>query len=337
MRSKLQEHLHRLTAIWGPAGREYKVAAALEEAIRPYVDEVHTDAVGNLIAVRKGRPGGKRVMLTAHMDTPGALALEVSTEGLIHLAPVGDLKAHHLVGQRVVWGSGVVGVIQHGAVDAPKELTFQKLWCDIGASSREEALDNVRLGDMCTLVGELQQMGDDLISGPNLNNRAACAVLLEVAEHLDETPHEVAFVFTTQGSLGPRGAGPAAYGLKPDAALVVETAPSGGLPGGPRVQVRMGEGPALKLKDGAFMAHWPLSELVRSVAETDGIPLQTEINPDLVRTDAQAISSCGWGVPTAVLDLPARYIGTAGEMVSLRDLMAAADLLMKLVQNPLAV
>lgn len=336
MSSSLMERLHRLAALWGPAGREYKVAAGLEELIRPYVDEVRTDAIGNLIAVKKGAPGGKRVMLSAHMDTPGALALNVSEEGLIYLAPVGDLKVHHLVGQRVVWGSGVVGVIQHEAVDAPKELEFRKLWCDIGARSREEALSSVRLGDMCTLVGELQQMGEDLLVGPGLNNRAGCAVLLEVAEHLQAAPHELAFVFATQGSVGPRGVAPAAHALQPDAAFVVEMTPSGGLPGGPKLAVRLGEGPALKLKDASFVAHWRLSELVRSTAKAERIPLQTEINPDLGRTGAQAVAAAWQGVPTAALDLPARYLGTAREMVSLRDLMAAADLLMKLLQGPLA-
>lgn len=336
MSSLLLERLHRLAALWGPSGREYKVAAALEELIRPYVDEVRTDAIGNLIAVKNGAPGGKRVMLTAHMDTPGALALEVSEEGLIQLAPVGDLKVHHLIGQRVVWGSGVVGVIQHEAVDESKDLAFRKLWCDIGARSREEALANVPLGDMCTLVGELQQMGADLITGPGLNNRAGCAVLLEVAEHLQGALHEVAFVFATQGAVGPRGVAPAAYGLQPDAAFVVEMTPSGGLPGGPKVAVRLGEGPALKLKDASFVAHWRLSELVRSVAEAEKIPLQTEINSDVDRTGARAVAAAGYGVPTAALDLPARYLGTAGEMVSLRDLMGAADLLMKLLQGSLA-
>lgn len=336
MSSLLLERLHRLATLWGPAGREHKVAEALEELIRPYVDEVHTDAIGNLIAVKKGAPGGKRVMLTAHMDTPGALALNVSEEGLIFLAPVGDVRPHHLIGQRVVWGSGVVGIIQHETVDEPKELTFRKLWCDIGACSREEALASVPLGDMCVLVKELQQMGEDLIAGPGLNNRAGCAVLLEVAEHLGASPHEVTFVFTTQGSVGPRGAAPAAYAVQPDAAFVVELTPSGGLPGGPKVAVRLGQGPALKLKDATFMAHWKLSELVRSLAEAERIPLQTEINPDLGRTGAQAVAAVRQGIPTAALDLPARYLGTAGEMVSLRDMMGAADLLMKLLQGPLA-
>lgn len=334
MNGLMIDRLHRLSAVWGPAGREQKVAQVLEEMIQPFVDEVRRDRFGNVVAIKRGpaTEKAKRIMLTAHMDTVGAIALNVSDRGLIYLAPVGDFKAHYAIGQRVVWGSGVVGVLQHEAVDSPKDIDAKKLWCDIGATSKEEALENVRLGDMCTFVGEVQQMGDALV-GPSLDNRAGCAVLLQVAEHLGDVEHEVVFTFTCQGEIGPRGAGTAAYGTQPDLALVVDVTSSGDVPKGPRVDMHLGKGPALKLKDGAYMAHHGLSELVRQVAAEHAIPLQTEILPD-GRNDAQVVSVAGQGVPTAVIDIPARYRGTAGEMVNLRDLHGAADLLLKLVQGP---
>lgn len=336
MSATILERLHRLSAVWGPAGREHKVAEALREMIAPRVDEVRSDRFGNLLAIKRGQ-GGKRIMLTAHMDTVGALALNVSDKGLIYLAPVGGLKAHHAIGQRVVWGSGVTGVIQHEPVDDPKEIDFRKLWCDIGASSKAEALENVRLGDMCVFVADVQPTGDYLI-GPALDNRAGCAVLLEVASHLADTEHEVVFAFTAQGEIGPRGAGTAAYGVDPDLAIAVDVATSGDVPRAPRVDVKLGQGPALKLKDGSYMAHQAMSELVRRVAAENNIPLQTEIvaSPG-GHNDAQVVSVAGQGVPTAVLDIPARYRGTAGEMVSVRDLHAAADLLLKLISDPLTL
>ena len=332
MSGLMLDRVHRLSAAWGPAGREQKVAQVLQEMIQPFVDEVRRDRFGNLLAVKRGTAeGGKRVMLTAHMDTVGAIALNISEQGLIYLAPVGDFKAHHAIGQRVVWGSGVVGVLQHETVDNPKDIDLKKLWCDIGATSKDEALENVRLGDMCTFVGEIQQLGDAL-TGPGLDNRAGCAVLLEVAEHLGEVEHEVVFAFTCQGEIGPRGAGTAAYGVQPDLALVVDVTGASDVPKGPRGDVHLGKGPALKLKDGAYMAHFGLSELVRRVAGEQAIPLQTEILPE-GRTDAQVLSVAGQGVPTAVIDIPARYRGTGGEMVNLRDLHGAADLMLKLLQG----
>ncbi len=330
----MMELLHRLTAVWGPSGREQKIAAVLQELIAPHTDEVYTDRFGNLIAIKRGAPGAKRIMLSAHMDTVGALALNVSEKGLIYLAPVGDFKVHHALGQRVVWGSGVVGVLQHEPADDPKELDFKKLWCDIGATSKAEALENVRLGDMATRVGDLQQMGDS-VAGPGLDNRAGCAVLLKVAEHLTDPVNEVVFAFTAQGEIGPRGAGTAAYGIEPDLALVVDVTNAGDVPKGPRVDVKLGGGPALKLKDGAYMAHHALSELVRRTAADFSIPLQTEILPSgSGHNDAQVVSVAGQGVPTAVIDIPGRYRGTGAEMVNLRDLHGAIDLVLKLLGSP---
>lgn len=332
MSSKLSERLQRLTAIWGPSGREQKVAATLEEMITPFVDEVRTDRFGNLLAIKKGKEGARRVMLSAHMDTAGALALNVSEKGLIYLAPVGGVKAHHAIGQRVVWGSGVVGVLQSEHLEEAKEVEIKKLFCDIGATSEEEALENVALGDICTFVADAQVMGD-LIVAPGLDNRAGCAVLLEVAEHLAQTEHEVVFAFTSQGEVAPRGGGVAAFGVEPDIAFVVDTALSGDIPKGPKVETRLGGGPALKLKDGGYMAHHGVASLVQQVAEEELIPLQLEIAGG--NSEAQVVSLAGQGTPTAVIDVPVRYRGTAGEMVNLRDLHGAADLLLKLLGSPL--
>jgi putative aminopeptidase FrvX len=334
MNSTLVQRLHRMAAIWGPAGREEKIAALLTELIEPYVDEVRRDPFGNLIA-RKNGQGGKRIMLAAHMDTIGAIAMQVKESGLIKLAQVGDLAAHNALGQRVLWGSGAVGVLQHEPVKEPKEIEFRKLFCDIGAADQTEAAEQVPIGEMCVLMGELQQLGDNLV-GPGLDNRAGCAVLLEVAEHLSQTEHEVLFCFTAQGEIGPRGAGPAAYGTDPDLAFVLDVGASYEPPTGTKVNVKLGKGPALKLKDGAYMAHQALSDLVRQVGEEQAIPVQIEIIPSPHgRNDAQVVSIAGQGIPTAVIDIPARYRGTGAEMVNTRDLYGAADLLLKLLAHPL--
>lgn len=330
----MMERLHRLTAAWGPAGREQRVAELLQEMIAPFADEVRTDRFGNLLAVRRGSGQGLRVMLSAHMDTIGAIATEANEQGLIRVAPVGGLRTQNAMGQRVVWGGGVVGVLQHEPVADVKEIEFKRIWCDIGASSRAEALENVALGDICTLVGDLQAMGD-LVAGPGLDNRAGCAVLLQVAEYLEGSEHDLLFAFTCQGQVGPRGSGVAAYGLSPDLAITVDLTPAE-VPGGPQRGVNLGGGPALKLKDGGFMAHLPLAELVQQTAADFSIPLQIEIgsSPD-GQHDAQTIAQSGQGVPTAVIDIPVRYGGTAVEAVNVRDLHGAADLLLKLLGSPL--
>lgn len=332
MSEKLLERVQQLASIWGPSAREQRVADALRAQIAPYVDEVRADRFGNLLAVRNGAPGGRRVLISAHMDTPGAIALNVSDKGLIYLAPVGGLKPHHLVGKRVVWGSGAVGVLQAEHGEEPKDLTFKKLFCDIGATSREEALERVPLGDMCTLAGPVEAW-DDLLVGPNLDNRLGCAVLLEVAAHLKETAHTVIFAFTSQGEVAPRGAAVAAFGAEPDVAVVVDSALSGDQPGVRQLTTRLGGGPSLRLKDSVYVAHHGLAEEIAAVAAAALIPLQRAVSP--TDSEGRVVASAGAGVPTAVVDIPVRYQGTGAEMASLRDAHGAADLLLKLLARPL--
>lgn len=334
MKEKLRDRVRELAALWGPSGREQRVQDALRAMITPYVDEVRADRFGNLLAVRKGKEGGRRVLLSAHMDTPGAIALNVSDKGLIYLAPVGGLKAHQVVGQRVVWSSGAIGVLQYEHTDEPKELSFKKLFCDIGATSKDEALERVALGDMCTLAGPVEAWGD-LIVGPGLDNRLGCAVLLEVAEHLADSEHTVLFAFTAQGEVAPRGAAVAAFGAEPDLALLVDSALSGDQSGVRQVATRLSGGPALRLKDSGYVAHHGLAEHIAAVAEAEQIPLQRSVSP----TDSAGwtVARVGSGVPTVVIDIPVRYRGTGGEMASIRDAHGAADLLLKLLGGSLEI
>lgn len=339
MSENLLDRVQQLAAVWGPSGREQRVADLIEEMITPFVDEVRRDRFGNLLAIRDGqqairdgKEGGRRVLLTAHMDTPGAIALNVSEKGLIYLAPVGGMKAHQVVGQRVAWGSGSVGILQSEHIEEAKELEFKRLFCDIGADSKAAALEQVALGDMCTLVGGVDLMGE-LLVGAALDNRVGCAVLVEVAEHLAETEHTVIFAFTSQGEVAARGAAVAAFGAEPDLALLVDSALSGDQPRAPRLATKLGGGPALRLKDSGYMAHHALAETVKAVAEAESIPLQIAISP--TGSEGQIVTSAGTGIPTAVIDIPVRYQGTGNEMAHRRDLYGAADLLLKLLGQPL--
>jgi len=329
------ETLHRLAAVWGPSGREQKMTAVITDALTPLVDEVWSDRYGNVIGKRKGRPGGHKVMLISHMDTSGALAFNITETGLIYLAPIGGLKVHHAIGQRVVWGGGAVGVIQHEPTDEPRDLDFRKLWCDIGAATKDEVMDSLRVGDMCTLSGDLQQMGD-LLCGPGLDNRAGCTALLAVAEHLDSSAHEVYFAFTCQGQVSARGAGPAAFGIDPAIAFVLDFAAGGDGPKAAKSHAKLGKGPAIKLKESNFMAHQGLADLIQTVADQHSIPLQVVVGgAEPAQTEGLVVSIAHGGVRVGLIEIPGRYRGTAGEMVNIRDLHGTVDLLLKLLSDPL--
>ncbi len=329
------EILHRLAAIWGPSGHEHKIAAVIAEALAPLVDQVWTDRYGNVIGKRNGAVGGHKVMLVSHMDTSGAMALNIAESGLIYLTPIGGLKVHHAIGQRVVWGTGAVGVLQHEPTDDPRELDFKKLWCDLGASTRQAVAENLRLGDMCTLSGDLWHMGE-LLCGPGLDNRAGCAALMAVAERLEHPRHDLYFAFTCQGQVSARGAGPAAFGINPDLAFVVDFATGGDGPRAARSHAQLGKGPVLKLKEANFMAHQGLVDLIQGVATQHSIALQVVVGgTESSQTEGLAVSTAHGGIPVGLLEIPGRYRGTAGEVINIGDLHGTVDLLLKLLSDPL--
>ncbi|HAZ37148.1 MAG TPA: aminopeptidase, partial [Clostridiaceae bacterium] len=66
------ELLNKLTAAFGPSGYEDEVADIIIDEIKPYVDEIKRDRLGNIIALKKGKTS-KKIMTSAHMDQIGVM------------------------------------------------------------------------------------------------------------------------------------------------------------------------------------------------------------------------------------------------------------------------
>ncbi|NLC67355.1 MAG: M42 family metallopeptidase, partial [Clostridiaceae bacterium] len=63
--------LKELAQLPGVSGNEDKVRDYIKEKISPHVDDITVDALGNLIAFKKGRSSSVNLMLAAHMDEVG--------------------------------------------------------------------------------------------------------------------------------------------------------------------------------------------------------------------------------------------------------------------------
>ncbi|HLO03121.1 MAG TPA: hypothetical protein VK191_08440 [Symbiobacteriaceae bacterium] len=332
MTLSLTDRIAELATTWGPYGREAGVAALLSEWLTPLNVTLKQDALGSLLATRPGKPGGKKVLVLAHMDTVGAVVLNVTEKGLLQVAPVGELAVHNAIGQTVLFGSGALGILQHEPVEDVKELDWKKAFVDLGASTKEAALQQVKLGDIGVIDAPVYERSEGLLTGPHLDNRAACALMLHVAELLDDSPNEVTFAFTAQGKVNSRGAAPATWHAQPDLAIVLGLTNSSDIPRGAKTEVKLGAGPALRLKDGGWVIRAELADDVRAKAENLGVPLQSEVLAG-VQSEAGAVASATQGVPTVMLTLPARYRGTATETVALADLEATAKLLLQLAAD----
>jgi len=328
----VKELIKKLVEIHGPSGSEEAIQAVLRQEIKDYVDEVRVDALGNLIATKKGK-GGKKVMLAAHMDEIGLMVTHIDDKGFLRFAPIGGVSPYVLLGQRVVFGNGTVGVIGTEKIDDIKDLRMEKLFIDIGATDRTTAEAKVKVGDSAGYWRTLDDLGNRLVA-KSMDDRIGCAILVEVARRLKETRHEVYFVFTVQEEVGIRGARTSAYGLSPDLGIAVDITRTGDTPKSITMEVALGKGAAIKVKDSGVITHPGIKRMLTETARHNGIPYQLEVL-EQGGTDAAAIQLTKEGVPVGVISIPTRYSHTPSEMVDLGDVEAVVTLLVKVLESEL--
>ena len=317
------------------SGREDGIRKLIGEMIAPYADEVRTDALGNLIATKKGKEGGARVMLCAHMDEIGFLVTFIEDSGMLRVAPVGGINSTAAANSVVVSERGTLGVIvpESGA----KELSCDKLYIDLGTKSKKESERRAAIGDFFVCRPELIKLAGKRIAGRPLDDRIGCAILIEIARLLSESPlsGEVSYVFSVQEEVGCRGARPAAFGLAPDYALCFDVTATGDTVGATPMACKLGGGAAVKLKDQSVICSEAVTRTLCELAESHGIPYQREI---LLRggTDASSMQLAGAGTRTGALSVPTRYIHSGTELCDLSDAEACVLLGAEFVKKTLA-
>lgn len=308
--------LKKLTQVNSPSGNEAAVRELIEEEIKDYCDEITTDALGNLIAHKKGI--GSRVMFAAHMDEIGVIAAFIDEKGFIRFSAVGGLYVKNMVNLKVQFENGTVGVIGSEEESFDKKADIKKLYIDIGAKNREEAEEKVRIGDTAVFIGGYYRSGDTVISKA-LDNRAGCYILIEAIKKIKSASNDLYFVFTTQEEVGLRGAKTASFGIEPDFAVAVDVTDTGDTPEAPCMAVNMGGGAAIKVMDRSVMCDSDVRTHMIETAKANKIPYQLEIMTD-GGTDAGAIHLSRSGVKTGGISVPTRYIHSPSEMASIGDI-----------------
>ncbi len=328
----MKELITRLAEACAPAGNEDNVRALLKEAVAPYADEVREDVFGNLIATKKGTgTDRKQLLLTAHMDEPGLLVVYVESNGLLRVGPIAAGEAVYWVGKRVVFPNGTHGVIGTGT-KSPGDVQFSDLLVDIGATSKEEAEKYVGIGDSCTLEQGVVELLEGRLTGKAFDNRVGCAVAVEVLKQLGDVTNDVAVVFSAQQQVGNRGIKPAAFAVEPEFGLVLDGVRSGDTPGVGRLEVKLGEGVAIKVMDQRVLIPAHIKNFLIDQAEAADVKYQLEVNPE-GQSDAGALLQVQAGVPVGALSIPVRQNGLAAEIVDLKDVEAAVTLAVKALQN----
>lgn len=333
------DFLKRLSETPGVPGQEDRVRALVVEELKPLVDEIAVDGLGNVVGTKRGNGRG-RVMIAAHMDEIGFMVSFVDDEGFIRMNPVGGFDPRNLVAQRVLVhgfaGESLRGVLSTASKPIhllrPEEIKPPRLdefYVDTGLpGSRVKEL--VEIGDMVTLDRTVERLGDRII-GKAMDDRAGVFVMIEAIRKLKAAgSHEadVVAVATTQEEVGLRGAGTSAFHVEPTVGVALDVTLALDIPGTAKSEqvTQLGAGAAIGLANSSVISNPKLVKHFRRLAKEQGIPHQMEILPR-GGTDAAALQRSRGGVPAITISVPTRYVHTVNEMIDVRDAEAAIDLL----------
>jgi tetrahedral aminopeptidase len=335
--------LRQLCELPGIPGREDAVRAVVLDELRPLVDTIRVDALGNVIGVRRGS-GGPRVMLAAHMDEIGFMVRHIDERGFLRIHAVGGfdpsrlpaqrVRVHGFAGQTLLGSIGVAGKPIHLLKpDEIKPPAIDDLFVDISLPV-DDVHANVEVGDMVTLERTFEQVGPNVMTRA-LDDRAGLFIMLEALRALTGTTQaEIVAVATVQEEIGTRGAATAAYAVEPDIAIALDITPAGDFPGAPEefVGVKLGGGTAIKVMDQSTIPSYRLSQHLRQIAREHDIAHQLEI---LGRggTDAGAMQRARGGAPATALSIPVRYAHTVNETTASSDIAATIALLTRYLER----
>lgn len=335
----LEQLLKELSLLDGVSGSENAVRDWICGKIKPFA-ECKVDPMGNLIAFKKGAASpGKTLMLSAHMDEVGLIIHSIDEDGYLSFSPVGGIDPRVLLGRSVRIGENCV----HGVIGASpihmltseerrQSPDFDKLKIEIGAKSREDAEKYVSLGDYACFDSDYVTFGDGCIKGKALDDRAGCAVLINMI--MQSLPYDMFFAFTVQEEVGTRGAAAAAFGVRPDYALVVEATTAADIAGveTERQVCALHKGPAVSFMDGRTIYDREFYRLAFEIANEQGIPCQPKAGTS-GGNDAGAIHMSREGVRTLAISLPCRYLHSASCVIHKDDLQHTAELVKALSVN----
>ncbi len=346
----VQSILHRITLTPGVSGWEEPVKDEIENVLKSLVSQAsfEIDDMGNFYAKVGERP---RVALIAHMDELGFTVKSITDSGLVYLEPIGGWDDRILLGEKIViYGSGsdlegldwrnraVIGVIGSKPIhylrpdERDKAPKIQDLFVDLGLKSKSEVEKLVRIGDIAHLYKDFAQIprqGSTIISSRGFDDRAGCTAIILASKILAELGVNHYAVFTVQEEVGARGATVAGYRLHQEGVrlvVAVDVTHAAGYPGFEEKDY------PVKLGAGAVISRGPpipltLSAIFEEEAKKRGTPYQIGPEAGKTRTDLDVLQLARTGLKSMLISIPLKYMHTTVELVDLRDVESAANII----------
>lgn len=335
------ERFQKLVAIPGGSGFEEKVIQFMAEEMEKNLSDVSIDPMGNVVGkVGKGR---RSVMVCVHMDEMCLLVKYIDPKGYIFFDLNGMFDERVLLSTRVdictdkgIY-TGVIGVKNRHLMtpeDLKRPISVSELWIDVGAESAEEARSwGIEIGDPIVYHPHFQSVGKETIISKAIDNRAGCAILIDLSERLkrERIDYQLFLVAAVQEEVGSRGAKVAAQTLNPDMAIVVDTVPAADPVTPPQLATdECGKGPVIRSMDvNAFGQGTIYSKKIRKQLISTAVKHHIPHQRDIFRTwtDASTIHTSGKGTPCGGVYIPRRYSHSPAELIKWTDIEKTADLL----------
>jgi len=341
---ELKNLLVKLAEAHGISGYEGAVRAIVEQEIKPYVDEIKTDGLGNLIATKRGKKPS--VMIAAHLDEIGLMVKYIEEEGFMRFSTIGGWFDQTLLNQRVLLhtDSGTVtGVIgskpphRMKKEEREKPIKAEDMFIDVGASSRADAEQmGIAIGTPVTIDSHFASLKNERVTCKAFDNRSGVAIMIEALKRVN-TEFEVYAVGTVQEEVGLKGARTSAFGLDPNVATAIDVDIAGGHPGIEKkdAAVELDKGPVITVSDASgrgIITPPSVLKWLKDTAARYNVDYQLSVSEGGM-TDAAIIHLTRSGIPTGVIGVPARYIHSPVELLSMNDIDNSAELLARAIER----
>ncbi|MCD4827194.1 MAG: M42 family metallopeptidase [Acholeplasmataceae bacterium] len=339
--NKAYEALKTLSLLPGVPGNEKQVRAYIKNEIKGFADEVITDNLGSLIAIKNQE--GPHVMIAGHMDEIGLLVTQITKDGFVKFQTLGGWFSQVMLAQ--VWDihtpkgiiTAVTGVKPPHIMPLEKRkeaISIESMYLDVGVSSKEEAMAiGILPGQMITPHAEFKVLGSQKhLLSKAWDNRIGSAVVMEVLKRLNQSPNKLYATFTVQEEVGLRGAKTSSYIAHPEIAIAVDTGLANDVPDGDANEQSLGKGPQILLYDGGLVPNQKLREFVIHVAKEENIPYQEAF---IVggRTDAGHMHLAHDGALGLSIGIPTRYMHSHTSIIHYDDYEHTVKLVLAVVKR----
>lgn len=319
--------LNDLCQLHGVSNDEHEVTEFIKNQIKDYVDEMTVDALGNLIAHKKGK--GKKMMLAGHMDQIGLIVTNILENGLIKFSNIGGINHHNLYYCRVVFKNGIVGVVANKHLDKHDTRKLSDMFIDIGFDKKADTEKHIAIGDYCTYCASTV-IDDTKVITPALDDRIGCFIIIEALKQLKDCKYDLYCTFSVQEEVGSRGSKVASYAITPDYGIAFDVTTDNC--NDDSFPQKMGLGACVKLKDSSVLCHKKIVSHLENVAKDNNIKYQKEIL-SAGGTDAGSMHLNKEGVLVGGISVATKHIHSTNEMCSVSDIEDCISLTVKMLET----